>query len=301
LGIIATVGASTLYEKLKFNLPLVAKAFIAGLIILQIILIPIALQKSSLSDFFLPYTWTKDVAKVMKPKSFFLAFGDNPAFLNFYVLGVERLRDDIFFLDTLPESNKFRFTLSPYWKFSEWYPDFYESPSTSAKYFYPIASEGRLYASSISSVPEDIKDTFDTGLYVLIAILKPKDYLLSITERFKEDFHKIDYLPIIYSHKADYMSQEILNRYTTTILTYARIVGEDNSRDTDFFYQLALYNAPENSKYIILKDYLGFLAVKRDPLEGETFIRKLKAAETDLEIRKKLEGIEAWYHREHMK
>jgi hypothetical protein len=301
LGILASVGVFTLYTKFKTNLPLVAKAVVACSIALQIILIPVALQKSSLSDFFLPYTWAKDVAKVLKPKSFFFAFGDNPAFLNFYVLGVERLRDDIFFLDTTPGSNIFRVTLTPYWKFYRWYPEFYASPSTSAAYFYPVARKGKLYASSIRSIPESIKEKFDTGLYVLIVILKPKDYPFSITERFKSDFQKIDYLPIVYSHKADVLSQEILHRYTTTILNYAELLGEENSQDTDHFYKLALFNAPGNSKDMILKNYLGFLAAKRHPLEGEKFIRELNEAETDIKTKKMLEDIENWYRKEHMK
>jgi hypothetical protein len=294
LAVIAATGMYKFFEKIKIHLPLAARGVTAGVMVFQLIYIPLAFQKSSLSDYFLPYTWIKDTSKVFKTNSFYFAFGDNPAFLNFYALGVERLRDDVFCLDSTPDSSNFRLSLAPAWKFSAWYPEFYETTVSPATYFYPIARQGRLYASSISSIPDSIKEKFDAGLYVLVVMLKPKDFILPIDERFKEDFAKIDYLPVLYSHKPDYMAEEILYRYVNAILTYAYLLAEENEKDADFYYRVALVASGRLQKITILESYIPFLLARKNLQEARHTIDELKRTASEPELRK-IEELEKGY------
>jgi hypothetical protein len=292
LGVIAAAGIYRLFEMIKGHLPLAAKSMVAGSIVFQLILVPITLQKSSLSDYYLPYTWIKDLSKVFKPKSFFFGFGDNPAFLPFYMFGVERLRDDVLCLDAVPGMNSFHLTISPAWKFSGWYPEFYKKQVSTVEYFYPIAREGRLYASSISSIPENIGEKFDAGLYVLMVILKPKNSVLPINGWFKENFAKIDYTSIMLSYKPDFMAEEILERYVKTIVTYANLLAEENSKDADFYYRLALFSSGGGLQIAIMNDYMHFVAEKRGFQEALKLLEEFKnSGMSDKDI-KKIEGIE---------
>jgi hypothetical protein len=292
LAVTAAAGIYRLFEMIKGRLPLAAKAFVAGSIIFQLILVPVTVQKSSLSDYYLPYTWIKDVSKVFRPKSFFFAFGDNPAFLPFYMFGVERLRDDVLCLDAVPGLNSFRLTIAPAWKFSSWYPEFYKKSASAAEYFYPIAREGRLYASSIGSIPENIREKFDTGLYVLMVILKPKNFARPINDRFKEDFAKIDYTSIMLSYKPDFMAEEILQRYVKTILTYANLLADENSKDADLYYRLALFSSGSGLQIAIMKDYTRFVAEKRGVQEALRLLEEFKKSGMPDKNIDKIEGIE---------
>ena len=292
MGIVAAVGVHTLSEGAKSRLPLVGKAVVTGLIIFLLVFIPIAMQKSSLSDFYLPYAWIKDVSKVLKPKSFFFAFGDNPAFLPFYIFGVERLRDDVLCLDTVPGQSSFHLTLSPAWKFSEWYPEFYQNTVTNVEYFYRPAREGKLYASSISSIPENIKEKFDVGLYVLVVMLKPKNVAVTINEKFKEDFAKIDYAPVIFSQKQDFMAEEIRLRYLNAILTYADVLAGNNAKDADFYYRLAMVASNREQKLQVMKHYIPFIAGKRGIVEAQKLLKEFKEFGLSAKEMKEIEEIE---------
>ena len=292
LAVAAAAGIYRLFEMIKGRLPLAAKAFVAGSIVFQLILVPVTVQKSSLSDYYLPYTWIKDVSKVFRPKSFFFAFGDNPAFLPFYIFGVERLRDDVLCLDTVPGLNSFHLTIAPAWKFSGLYPEFYKKRTSAAEYFYPIAREGRLYASSIGSIPENIGEKFDTALYVLMVILKPKNFVLPINDRFKEDFAKIDYTSVVLSHKPDFMAEEILDRYVKAISTYANLLADENSKDADFYYRLALFSSAGELQIAIMKDYMHFVSKKRSVQEALKLLKEFKWGGISDKNIEKIEGIE---------
>lgn len=292
LGVTAAVGIYRLFEITKAHLPLAAKSIVAGFIVFQLILVPVTVQKSSLSDYYLPYTWIKDISKVFRPKSFFFAFGDNPAFLPFYMFGVERLRDDVLCLDAVPGQNIFHLTIAPAWKFSGWYPEFYKKPVSTVEYFYPIAREGRLYASSVGSIPENIRGKFDTELYVLMVILKPKDFALPINDRFKEDFAKIDYNSVVLSHKPDFMAEEILDRYVKTILTYANLLAEENSKDADFYYRLALFSSGSGLQIAIMKDYMHFVTEKRGVQKALRLLEEFKKGGIPDKDIEKIEKIE---------
>ncbi len=296
-GVVAGAGLFTCYEKIKAHSPFTSKTVVIALILFQVVYVSISIQKSSLSDYLIAYNWIKDISKVLKPKSFYLAFGDNPAFLGFYGFGIERLRDDVLFMDAATGHDTFRLILSPQWKFGIWYPEFYKTQGTSVKYFYPIAKEGRLYASMMGSIPKNIREKFDTREYVLLSILLPKDNDFPFTERFKDDFNKIDYLPVVIGHKTDILAVEILKNYAITIWEYANLLADENAKDTDYFYRLAIFTANRGLKYKIIKDYVHFLTDKRGIQAAQKFISELKGAVSDSGIKTKgeIESIEKWY------
>lgn len=297
LGVIAAAGLFKCYEKIKAHSSLISKTVVTGLIIFQMIYVSVSIQKSSLSDYFLAYNWIKDVSKVLKPKSFYLAFGDNPSFLGFYGFGVERLRDDVLYMDAVTGDYNFHLTLSPPWKFSVWYPEFYEAQRTHVKYLYPIAKQGKLYASGMGSIPEKIRDKFDVRWYVLSSILLSKDNNFPYKERFKHDFRKIDYLPVVIRYKTDVLAAEILKSYAFTIWEYADFLADENAKDTDYFYRLAIYISKSKIlKYEIIKNYVKFIAEKKGTQKAQRFISELKDAVSDIETRREIENIEELLH-----
>jgi hypothetical protein len=286
-GVIAGAGLFKCYEKVKTYSPFISKTVMIALILFQVVYVPISIQKSSLSDYLIAYNWIKDISKVLKPKSFYLAFGDNPAFLGFYGFGVERLRDDVLFLDAATGHNTFRLILSPQWKFDVWYPEFYKTQGTSVKYFYPIAKEGRLYASMTGSIPKNIREKFDTREYVLLSILLPKENDFPFRERFKDDFNKIDYLPVVIEYKTDIFTVEILKSYAITIWEYAKLLAQENAKDTDYFYRLAIFIAPRGLRDEIIKSYVKFLSDKRGPEAAQKFISEPRDTVSDYNIKTK--------------
>lgn len=296
-GVIAGAGLFKCYEKIRTHSAFISKTVVMALILFQVVYVAISIQKSSLSDYFIGYNWIKDISRVLKPKSFYLAFGDNPGFLGFYGFGVERLRDDVLFMDAATGHNTFRLILSPQWKFDIWYPEFYKTQGTSVKYFYPIAKEGRLYASMMGSIPKNIKDKFDTRWYVLLSILLPKDNDFPFKERFKDDFKKIDYLPIVTGYKTDILATEILKNYALTIWGYANLLAEENAKDTDYFYKLTIFMGNKVLRNEVIKEYIKFLVDKRGVEEAQKFISEIKDAvsDADIEMKKGIENIENWY------
>ncbi|MBI5194857.1 MAG: DUF2723 domain-containing protein [Nitrospirae bacterium] len=297
-GILAGAGLYKCYEKINARSSLVAQTVALGLIIFQAAYVPVAIQKSSLTEYFTAYNWIKDISKVLKTKSFYFAFGDNPAFLGFYGFGVERLRDDVLYMDAASGNSSFRLILSPRWKFGMWYPEFYETAGTSIKYFYPIAEEGRLYASSIGSLPQFFKNRFDVKGYVIIPILLPKGNKFPLNEQLKENFEKIDYLPIITGDNRDIMTADIRRSYVLTIWEYANLLAAENSKDTDYFYRLAFFIARRGFKDEIIKDYVNFLYDKRGNAAAAKFISELKYAVSDTEMKNDIAVIEKWYRTE---
>jgi hypothetical protein len=288
VAVVATCGLYKCYEAIKRRSLFISKSFVAGLMITQILFVLISIQKISLSEYYVAYSWAKDVSKVLKPKSFYMAYGDNPAFLFFYVFGVERLRDDVLCLDSIPGYNTFRTTISPEWKFEKFYPDFYE---TNVKYLQPFAREGRLFASASSSIPENIGRNFAMRKYVLIYILLPKDNNFPLKENFENDFKKIDYYPVLARSDPDFLAEEIVKRYALALWMYADLMAEKNSRDTDYYYRLAAFVANSEMKNMILTDYIRFLFAKRGADTAERFISELKNAASNKEGKQAIEKI----------
>ncbi len=293
LGVLSGMGLFICYEKIKAYSSLIPKVIVASMVLFQIVFVSIAIQKSSLSDYFIAYNWIKDISNVLKPKSFFLAFGDNPSFLSFYGFGVERLKDDALVLDASTGDNNFRTLLSPEWKFSIWYPEFYQTDRTPAKYFYPLARQGKFYASNQASVPLDIKRKFDIQGYVLTALLLPKGESFPLKERFEDDFKKINYLPVLTGNTTDVMAKEILRNYLLTIWQFADVLSSKNEKDADYYYRLSLFITRDKSaKVHILKDYLRFLKDKKGVEEARRFISRLEEAAADASQKKELADIE---------
>ncbi|MBI5049918.1 MAG: DUF2723 domain-containing protein, partial [Nitrospirae bacterium] len=297
VAVIAAAGLFKCYEKIKVRSSFISGAVVAGLIIFQIIYVSVSIRESSLSDYFTAYNWIKDVSKVLKPKSFYFAFGDNPSFLGFYGFGIERLRDDVVYMDASSGSSSFRLQLSPHQKFFQWYPEFYKTERTSVKYFQSIARQGRLYASSIGSLPRSIKDNFDVRGYVLVSILSPKDSNFQFAEKFKNDFEKIDYLPLITGNNADILTAEVFKSYSFTVWQYADFLAAENTKDADYFYRLAIYIAHRALKYEIIKDYVQFLYEKKGAEAVNKFISELKDAvyNSDIKTKREVQDIEEWY------
>ncbi len=293
LGVIAARGLFACYEKVKVKSHLIAKVLVTAFILFQIVFVSISFQKSSLSDYFVAYGWIKDVSKVLKPKSFYLTYGDNPGFLSFYGFGVERLRDDVLCLDATTGNNVFSLTLSPRWKFGVWYPEFYETELTPTKYFIPVAREGKFYSTFIGSIPPKIRNKFDVRQYVLTSILLAKDSNVRFNEMFRDDFGKIDYLPIISRKETDFMAAELIKGYAFTLWEYAKILAAENSKDADFYYKLAIFTEKDRElKYQVIKDYVRFLEEKKGVAEARRFISRLEESAADARQKKELADIE---------
>ncbi|MDA8078234.1 MAG: DUF2723 domain-containing protein [Nitrospiraceae bacterium] len=277
LAVIASVGVSAVQTRIKAHSLLISSALISALILFQAVFVVISFQNSTLSHYFVAYSWIKDISKVMKPKSFFLTFGDNPSFLSFYGFGVERLRDDVVVLDSLPGDNVFRLTLSPSWKYAGLYPKFYNEYATSVRYFGPIANEGRLYASNENSLPIKIRNSFFVRRYVLLFILLPKAGNPYIEKRFAEDFRKIDYLPLTEKRPDDTMEVDLAKSYFFTIWDYANLLAAENANDADYFYRLAIFLPHNNSiKFAIMRDYVKFLADRRGIAAAEEYLNEVR-------------------------
>ena len=298
LGVIGSIGLFAFHEKIKGHSTLISGVLVTGIILFQIVYISISVQKASLSNNYIASSWLKNIADVFRPKSFYMAFGDNPVFLSYYGFGVERLRDDVLVMDAYSGSMNFRLTLSPGWKYSVWYPDFYETKMTPVKYFYPIAEEGRLYASRMGSLPESISDKFDTRRYILGSILMSRDSALPFEERYKEDFQKIDYRQILLRYKEDLLMSDLLVDYYYGIWGYAKLLADENPKDAEYYYRLSLYLANRELKYEIFKDYLGFVA-KQSPSAASDMIDELVKTAPDAEAKKKVNEIKTWFEIEY--
>jgi hypothetical protein len=293
LAIIAATGLFKAYEKIKPSSTLIAKTIVIGLILFQIIFVPVSLGASSLSNYYLAYGMMKDISKVLRQKSFYLAFGDNPSFLSFYGFGVERLRDDVFIMDAPSGGTDFRLYLSPQWKFAAWYPELYVTQGMSVKFFYPFAEEGRVYASTIGSVPQTVRDKFDTRQYVLTTILLSKDNFFPFIRSFKSDFRKIDYLSAVADLKQrDRMEFEVARAYMFAVWEYAGILARENNKDTDYYYKVAILLANRGFRNMIIEDYVSFLANKRSVQEAEKFLSGYKESIFDGDERKDVEKTE---------
>ena len=298
LGVIGSIGLFAFHEKIKGHSTLISRVLVTGIILFQIIYISISVQKASLSDNYIASGWLKNIASIFKPKSFYLAFGDNPAFLSYYGFGVERLRDDVLVMDGYTGHNTFRLILAPKIKYYVWYPDFYDAEMTSVKYFYPIAEEGRLYASRIGSLPPRIRDKFDTRRYVLGSILMSRDSNLLFEEKFKHDFQKIDYRHILLGYKEDFLMSDLLVDYYYSIWAYAQLLADENLKEAEHYYRLSLYLANRDLKFEIFKDYLGFVA-KKSPTAASELITELVKTAPDAESKKKIEEIKTWFESEY--
>jgi hypothetical protein len=293
LAIIAATGLSKAYEKIKVSSTLVAKTTVAGLILFQLVLIPISLRASSLSDYYMAYGLVKDISKVLKQKSFYLAFGDNPSFLSFYGFGVERLRDDVFIMDAPSGGINFRLYLSPQWKFATWYPELYVTQGMSVKFFYPFAKEGRVYASAIGSVPQAVRDKFDARQYVLTTILLSKDNSFPFIQSYEKDFRKIDYLSAVANLKQrDRMEFEVARAYMLAVWEYAGILAHEDNKDADYYYRVAILLANRGFRNRIIEDYVSFLANKKSIQEAEKFLSGYKESISDEDERKDVEKME---------
>jgi hypothetical protein len=248
-----------------------------------------------LSDYFIGYSWIKDVSKILKPKSLYLAFGDNPSFLGFYGFGVERMKDDLICLDAASDINNFRFTISPSWKFSVWYPELELYKVTNVlpfEFFERFAGEGKLYASSIGSVPKIIKQGFTVREHVLSALILPKDYSGSLKERFKDDFAKIDYLPVLMGSKKDILATELLKYYMVTTWAQAKYLASENEKDADYYYKLAILISAKPLRYDIIKDYIRFITLRHGIEAAKEYLSELKDSTSDDETKKEIANME---------
>jgi hypothetical protein len=276
LGTIAAIGISGIYTKLKPRSALISTSVVGAVMIFQAFFIPIGLQKSSLSDYFIGYNWIWDVSKVLKPKSFYLAFGDNPGFLSLYGFGVERMRDDALCISGVSGTQTFRMMLAPRRKYVIFYPEFYEGTTSPVKFFYPIAKKGKLFASRLASVPQSMRNKFDARPYVLTSILLSKDNSLPFDEMFSKDFNKIDYLPVVSAKYTDPLAMETRNDYLLAILNHAKILADKNAKDADYFYKLSIFLAGGETKFDVIREYAYFLAARRGMHEAMDFLSGLE-------------------------
>jgi hypothetical protein len=280
LGTIAAIGISVIYTKLKEHSTLISTCFVGAAMIFQMVFIPIGLEKSSLSDYFIGYDWVWDVSKILKPKSFYLAFGDNPGFLSLYGFGVERMRDDALCLIGATGTQNFRTMLAPSWKYATFYPEFYKDSTSSVKYFYPMSKKGKLFSSRIGSIPPGIRNKFDARPYVLTTILLSKDNSLPYEKMFNEDFDKIDYLPVVAAKYTDHLAMETRNDYILAIRNHAKILADENAKNTDYFYKLSIFLAAGEPKFDLIHEYADFLAARRGVSEAMNFLSEIKQGAT---------------------
>ena len=295
IAVIATAGIFQCYEKIKKYSVLVSGTLVTGLILFQVLPLTSAIQKSSLSDFFIADNWIKNISNIFKPKSLYLAFGDNPGFLSFYGFGVERRRDDVLCLDAATGVNDFRFTVAPSQKFSVWYPElelYRKTHMLPGEFLDSFLNKGKLYASSKGSVPDIIKDQFTVRDYVMSALILPGDFSGSLKERFMEDFNKIDYLPAVLGVRQDILATEIMKYYMFTLWKYAQYLASENAKNTDYYYRLAIFISVRPLKYDIIRDYSEFITMNRGAEAARNYVHELENAVTDDETKKELVEIE---------
>jgi hypothetical protein len=276
LGTIAATGMSVIYTKVKEHSAPISSSLVGGVMLFQAVFIPIGLQKTSLSDYFIGHDWIWDISKVLAPMSFYLAYGDNPAFLSYYGLGVERMRDDALCLTAATGSQTFSTILAPASKYAIFYPEFYKDPTSSVRFFYPMAKRGRFFTSRIDSVPQSISGKFDARPYVLTTILLSKDSNLPYKKMFNEAFNKIDYLPVVSAKYADRLATETRNDYIIAIHNHAKMLADENAKDADYFYRLSIFMAPGQTRLDFIREYVDFLAARRGVPEAMNFLSELK-------------------------
>jgi hypothetical protein len=294
LGVVVTAGLSGLYQAVVSRSSLVARGATAALCLFMAFQAASAFQKSSLSDYSIAHTWIKDIAKVMKPKSVYMTFGDNPGFMSFYGFGVERLRDDVLVMDTVPNDPTFRLTLSPEWKFGIWYPDFYAEELTSMRFFHPFANTGRLYVSS-GGLSKNLMKDFRTEPYVLVQRLAGPETGVWRAEGFKEAFGMVDYLPIVLGHRKDFMTRELNEDYAFAAWEYAKILRAERNEDTDYYYRLSYLLAGSVLKYTILKDYVRYVFDSRGGAQVQAFLAELKGTAEGEKGLETVEKLSQWY------
>jgi hypothetical protein len=294
VAITVALGIAKTYQKIRVYSPIIARTLVPAFLVLQLLFAAIAFQKASLSDYFIGYSWIKDMTKIIKPKSLYLAFGDNPGFLGFYGIGVERMKDDLVSLDAAAVVNNFRFTIAPPWKFSVWYPElelYKASNILPIEFFNLFAEKGKLYASSIGSVPKIIKEQYVVREYVLSALILSKDSAGSFKEGFIADFKKIDYLPVVMASKHDILATEIKKYYMFTTWRYAQHLTSENAKDADYYYRLSIFISAKPLKYDIIKDYVAFLARNQGIQASLNYLSELGNTVTDDATKREIANI----------
>lgn len=240
--------------------------------------VPQAIQKSSLSDYYISYAWIRSISSVMKPGSVYFASGDNPVYLSFYGLGVERTRDDILVLNSLSGAGVFDITLAPAEKFSVLHQKLYENPELDIDSLVPAAMKGRVYANSGRSVAEEIAKKLLPHDYVLTAVLLPEGSEFPLEENFRKAFEKIDYLPVVLGHKKDYLTSEINNNFAVTIFNRVNLAGGVGKEEAEYYMKLAYLLGSDTTKLVIIRDHMYGIADTEGEAAAEAFLENLKVS-----------------------
>jgi hypothetical protein len=143
----------------------------------------------------------------------------------------------------------------------------------------------------VDSIPRILKDEFTVREYVLTALVLPRGYDFPIKESFKDDFKKIDYLPVLMGKKTDIMAAEIIKHYVFTTWLYARLLVSEDKKNANYFYRLAILMANKPLKYVIVEDYTKYIIEKQGVEAAQIYLAELKEAVSDKETKKEIENI----------
>jgi hypothetical protein len=294
-AVFAAAGLFACYRLLRERSALVAAGMVAAFLLFQSVQAAIAIERSSISDYYVAHTWTRDISKVLSPRSIYVASGDNPSFLSFYAFGVERVRDDVLVLDSMPGSDVYKLTISPEWKYGDLFPEFFHERFASIEDLNAYAQEERVFASSAGSLSPVITEHFEAKGQPLMFLLAPKGQNYPVQEEFFNSFEKIDYLPVVIGHKKDIMTAEINDSYAKTILHYAKMLAEKHDGRAENHFKLAFAIANPKTKYAVLKDYLIYMSIEKGPQEARTYMEAMQASISDESTREIFEELSAWY------
>jgi hypothetical protein len=294
-AVFAAAGLFACYRLLKERSSLVATGMVTAFLLFQSVQAAIAIERSSISDYHVAHTWTRDISRVLGPQSIYVASGDNPSFLSFYAFGVERVRDDVLVLNSMRGSDIYKLTISPEWKYGDLFPEFFDEHFASLEDLNAYAQEERLFASSVGSLSPVIIEHFEVKGQPLMFLLSPKGQEYPVQERFFESFGKIDYLPVVIGHKKDIMTAEINDSYAKTILHYAKMLAEKHDGRAENHFKLAFTVANPKIKYAVLKDYLIYMSIEKGPQEARTYMEAMQASIGNESTREVFEELSAWY------
>jgi Protein O-mannosyl-transferase TMEM260-like len=227
----------------------------------------------------LAYTWARDMLVTLPVGSMLLNYNDNPTFTSFYMLSVEKFRDDVLQMDAGGKKDNYGLETAPVWKYNVLYPDFYRAENVKVSYLdREFAAKGKLFTSNPKDMTPVLKKHYSFRVMGLTSELFPKGAVpgrdVIDSESLKANkflnYEAIRELP----YMDDFLAVELVNHYALCLLIYGDAMSE--SGDLQAGRKAILESISLGDPKIYLGPYIKYLMDEGRVGEGLAFLRKLE-------------------------
>ncbi len=227
----------------------------------------------------LAYTWARDMLVTLPVGSMLLNYNDNPTFTSFYMLSVEKFRDDVLQMDAGGTKDNYGLETAPVWKYGGLYPDFYRAENVKVSYLdRKFALKGRFFTSNPKDMTPVLKKHYSFRVVGLTSELFPKgavpgpDVIDSRSLKANKflNYEFIRNLPYI----DDFLAVELVNHYALCLLIYGDAMNERG--DLQAGRKAILESISLGDPKVYLGPYIKYLMDEGMTGKGLDFLRKLE-------------------------